>query len=399
MAKSDKGMMFENDDLGERVLGKPKIIKAANVPSSLNVFFKGMLKRMSEDYNVIALSSPGKALDAIQEREGVRTKAIPIERRPAIWKDLQSLFRLIKFFREEKPDIVHSMSAKAGMLCMIAAKIARVPHRVHSFTGLAFPTAKGLSRIILKTTERITCACGNHLLPEGEGVKRDLINNHITNKELRVIGNGNIRGIDLDYYDCTSEVRAKADTIRKLDVFTYVFVGRFVRDKGVNELIQAMVELHNKYINTRLILIGDFDDGKDPLNKHTIETIESSSFIENVGWKNDVRPYLAAADCFVMPSYREGFPNSVIEAGAMGLPSVVTDINGSNEIIIEGENGVIIPSHNMEKLKAAMEYMLLHDDERAAMAKNARPLVAKRYEIGYVQQCYLDFYHEILNEK
>lgn len=378
------------------IVRKAKIIKAANVPSSLNVFFKGMLKKMSEDYDVIALSSPGKALDVIREREGVRTKAIPIERRPAIWKDLQSLFRLIAFFREERPDVVHSMSAKAGMLCMMAAKITRVPHRVHSFTGLAFPTAKGLKRLILKTTERITCACGNHLLPEGEGVKRDLINNHITKKELRIIGNGNIRGIDLDYYDRTLEVETKAVNIRKEGLFTFVFVGRLVKDKGVNELVMAMKQLHKKYPSTRLILVGGYDDGKDPLSTHTIEYIENSEFVENVGAQKDVRPFLAASDCFVLPSYREGFPNSVIEAGAMGLPSIVTNINGANEIIIEGENGMIIPSQNSEKLKDAMEYMMLHEEERNAMAEKARSLVSDRYEIGYVQHCYLDFYREIL---
>lgn len=378
---------------------KPKIIKAANIPSSLSGFFKGMLKRMSEEYEVIALASPGAEMDVIREREGVRTEAIPIERRPSILKDIQSLCRLIAFFRKEKPDVVHSMSAKAGMLCMIAAKITHVPHRVHSFTGLAFPTATGLRRLILMTTERITCACGNHLLPEGEGVKKDLINNHITKKELRVIGHGNIRGIDLDYYDRTPEVEEAAMVWRKPDVFTFVFVGRLVRDKGVNELIEAMVDLHKKYGNTRLLLLGDYDDGKDPLKKETIDIIENSTFIENVGWQNDVRPYLVASDCFVMPSYREGFPNSVIEAGAMSLASIVTDINGANEIIIESENGIIIPSQNKEKLQLAMEYMFLHAEERFSMAQKARSLVAERYEIGYVQQCYLDFYREILNER
>lgn len=376
--------------------GAYKIVKAANVPSSLNTFYKGMLKKMSEEYDVIALASPGIEMNMIREREGVRTEAIPIERRPSIFKDVQSLFRLIAFFRKEKPDVVHSISAKAGLLCMVAAKVARVPHRVHSFTGLAFPTAKGLKRFILVITEKITCACGNHLLPEGEGVKRDLINNHITKKKLRIIGNGNIRGVDLSYYDRTDEVESVVGSIRKSDLFTFVFVGRLVRDKGVNELIAAMVLVHKKYPQTRLLLVGGYDDGKDPLAPSTIELINTCGFIENVGLQKDVRPYLAASDCFVLPSYREGFPNSVIEAGAMGLPSIVTDINGSNEIIIKGENGVIIPPQNEERLQMAMEYIIQNKAERLAMAVKARQLVADRYEIGYVQQCYLNFYHEIL---
>lgn len=376
---------------------KPKLIRAANVSGSLDTFCKGMLAKLSEEYEVIALASPDERLEMVGRREGVRTAGILIERKPAIRQDIRTLIELIRFFKKEKPAIVHSMSAKCGLLCMMAAKFAGVPHRVHSFTGLAFPTASGLKRIILKTTERITCICGNHLLPEGQGVKNDLIDNHITKKPLRIIGNGNIRGIDLDYYCRSDKVMSAAAGMADKNLFTFVFVGRIVVDKGINELVEAMTRIHKINDAVRLVLIGDNDGGVDPVKPETIRAIQESSFIEAVGRQSDVRPYLAAADCFVLPSYREGFPNSVIEAGAMGLPSIVSDINGANEIIISGQNGLVVPSKDVDALYKAMIKMIEDKDSRLFMASNARKMVADRYELNYVQKCYIDFYREILS--
>ena len=231
-----------------------KIIRATTVPMSLDVFCRGMLSELSKKYEVVALSSPGVELDNVAEREGVRAIAVPMARRISLKSDLISLWQLVKVFRNEKPTMVHSMTPKAGLLCMMAAWIARVPVRVHTFTGLVFPTATGLKRRILMATDWLTCACATHVIPEGEGVKSDLFNNGITQKSLKVLGYGNVRGVDLDFYSRRSEVMKLAAEIKK-DVFTFVFVGRIVRDKGINELCQAMDKL-SKSVQARLILVG-----------------------------------------------------------------------------------------------------------------------------------------------
>lgn len=375
-----------------------KLIRAANVPSSLNTFLYGLLGKLANEYEVIALASPGKELSEIGEREGVRTIAINIERRPSVIKDLVSLVKLIRCFRKEKPDIVHSMSAKCGLLCMTAAWITRVPHRIHSFTGLAFPTATGFSKVILKTTEYITCACANHLLPEGQGVKNDLINNHITKKELTVLGNGNLRGVDMEKYSRRKEVTELAGTIKKDDLFTFIFVGRLVRDKGINELVSAFVRLCDKIPQTRLILVGHQEANLDPIKPETIELIQKCHSIEAPGAKynDELLAYYAASDCFVFPSYREGFPNVVLEACAMELPCIVTDINGSNEIIQDGINGIIIPTKNEDAIYNAMRKMLTNRDMAKAMSSKARQIVADKWEQSFVQHCLIDFYHSIL---
>lgn len=376
-----------------------KIIRTSTVPSSLNTFCRGLLKELHEEdgYEVVAVSSPGKPLDEIAQHEKVKTIAVAMERHISPLRDLRSLWRLTKVFREEKPTIVHSITPKAGLLSMTAAWFARVPVRVHTFTGLVFPTAKGLTQKILILTDRITCACATHIVPEGEGVKNDLINYRITHKPLKVLGHGNIRGIDLDHYNPQlPEVQAEAAKIRKPGLFTFVFVGRLVRDKGINELVDAFERLNNEYPDTRLLLVGPKECNLDPLNQNTLVKIEKNKNIETVGSQSDVRPWLAASDVFVFPSYREGFPNVVIEAGAMGLPSIVTDINGSREIIIEGKNGTIIPTHNIEALYKMMKWMIVNPNRCSKMSSNARALIKSRYEQNYVRMCLKDYYKEIV---
>ena len=373
-----------------------KIIRMATIPESIDTFCKDLLRELSAEYEVIALSSLQPALERVKKREGVRVIPVEINRRISPIKDLISLWRLIKTFKKERPDIVHSMTPKAGLLGMCAAKIAGVKFRVHSFTGLVFPTATGFKRLILKITDKLTCFCATHLLPEGEGVKRDLQNNRITTKELKVLGHGNIRGIDLEHYSRSAEVEKMALSIREPELFTFLFVGRIVKDKGVNELVEAFLRLNEEFLKTRLILVGGKDSGIDPINHLIQKEIDNNPKILEVGLQLDVRPWYAAVDCFVLPSYREGFPNSVIEAGAMGLPCIVTDINGANEIILEGENGIIVPPKSVDALYLAMKEMLINIEKRQKMANSARELVAERYERSYVWACLKEFYASLL---
>lgn len=387
-----------------------KIIRSATVGTSLDTFCKGLLIELqNKGFEVIALSSPDKDLDHLGKLEKVRTVGVPMSRHIAPLKDFLSLLRLICVFLKEKPDMVHSMTPKAGLLCMMASWLARVPVRVHTFTGLVFPTAKGLTKKVLMTTDRITCACATHIIPEGQGVLNDLKNNGITKKPMKVLGYGNVMGVDMARFSHRPEVMEKARLHWKDGVFIFVFVGRIVGDKGINELVKAFTALlvQDSATKVRLVLVGRFEDDLDPISSDTRQLIESTPEIEAVGpqFGDDLLAWYAASDCFVFPSYREGFPNTVLEAGAMGLPSIVTDINGSREIIIpyeknhQGATGLIIPSHDAEALLKAMEWMISHDAERKLMAANARPSIASRFEQHFVRQCLFDFYDEILKEQ
>lgn len=375
---------------------KPKIIRACTVSMSVD-FVTGILPELQKKYEVMLLSSPGSELDDTEREYGVRGIRVPMERHISVMHDIISLLRLIRVFRKEKPRMVHSMTPKAGLLCMMAAWLTRVPVRVHTFTGLVFPTATGLKRRILMLTDSITCACATHVIPEGEGVMKDLRNHGITKKPMKVLGYGNIKGVDMMHYSRRPEVMELAQKLKKEGVFTFLFVGRIAKDKGINELCTAMGKLSG-FAPVRLLLVGWNEDCQDPISQEAKEMIENNSAFEYVGKKfgDELLAYYAAADCFVLPSYREGFPNTVLEAGAMGLPSIVTDINGSREIIVEGENGVIVPPRNEEALFQAMLEMVRNKSKREYMASQARDLIASRFEQSFVQKCLLDFYEGIL---
>lgn len=374
-----------------------KIIRATTVPQSLGLF-EGTMRGLLVNYDVQLLSSPGERLNEYGDKYQVKIHAVEMYRRLSPIKDLRSLMQIIKVFRQEKPYLVHSMTPKAGLLCMMAAWLTKVPVRVHTFTGLVWPTERGWKRKLLMLTDKITCACATHIIPEGEGVKNDLLNYHITEKDIHILGYGNVRGVDMVRFSKRPEVMAEAQRLRDETLFTFVFVGRIVKDKGIDELCNAFERLNNKYKNTRLFMVGKFEDAIDPVSEATRNIIDNNLSIRAVGpqYGDDLLAYYAASDCFVFPSYREGFPNTVLEAGAMDLPSIVTDINGSREIIIEGENGTIIPPKNTESLYLAMERMIEDIVWRNSMSTNARRMIMERFDQCFVQKCLLDYYDEIL---
>ncbi len=385
---------------------KTKIIRISTVPISLNVFCKGLLQELSNDYEIVAVSSPGADLEEVKIREKVRTIAVPMRRHISPLHDLVSLWQLFWIFRREKPDMVHSITPKAGLLSMLAAKLAGVPIRLHTFTGLIWPTASGLKRKILVAMDKLLCICATHLNPEGQGVAHDL-QTHITHKPLTVLGHGNVRGIDFDHYTSTPDIERAAQQCRAdlgipADAFVFLFVGRIVRDKGIVELIEAFKNLTESYAQKSptsspisLLLVGNEEEHLDPLPPSTQQLIHTLPNIYRLPFQTDVRPFYATAQALVFPSYREGFPNVVLEAGAFALPSIVTDINGSREIITHGVNGFIIPSQNIEALTQSMQ-TLLHTPHLKSMGEAAYHNVQQHFSKALVWQQLKDYYQHLL---
>ena len=375
-----------------------KIIRSVTVPQSIGFFEEVMMRLKGEGYEVVVVTSPGKELETFkQSHPQEKTIEVPMERRISLIKDLKSLWQMIKVIRKEKPYMVHSMTPKAGLLTMIAGWLTGVPVRVHTFTGLVWPTETGLKRKILMATDWITCACATHIIPEGQGVLNDLEDHKVCRKPMKVLGYGNVKGVDMVKFNPARFPDVKKDESK----FRFVFVGRIVGDKGINELVEAFVRLNNEYPNTRLTLVGKYEANLDPVKPETLQLIEENPCIDACGprYGDDLLTEYMKSDCFIMPSYREGFPNTVMEAGAMGLPSIVTDINGSREIIIHGENGLIVPSKDTDALNEAMKQMLLDSSAREKMATNARSLIDSRFEKNFVQECLINFYEEILNNR
>lgn len=379
-----------------------KIIRTSTIPLSLNVLLKGQLKFLSKRFVVIGLSSQGNDLIEVGKREEIKTISVEMERGISPFKDLIALFKLYYVFKKENPLVIHSITPKAGLLTMLAGKMAGVPIRMHTFTGLVFPTRTGFMQKLLIKMDQLLCWAATHIYPEGNGVKNDLISYRITSKPLKVLANGNVNGINLEYFskdhisEQTQEQLKKELNIQQND-FVFVFVGRLVGDKGINELVEAFSKFRTP--NSKLLLVGPLESELDPLEEETLKEIDRNPQIISVGFQSDVRPYFAVSDALVFPSYREGFPNVVMQAGAMGLPCIVTDINGCNEIIIEGENGLIIPVKNKEAIKNSMIHLIKDKEYYQKLKNNSRNLIKERYEQSVVWEALLKEYKTLLKQK
>jgi len=316
-------------------------------------------------------------------------------------KDLQSLYKLFKVLKQEKPFIVHSHTPKAGTIGMLAAKLAGVPNRLHTIAGLPLLEATGAKRLLLDTVETITYACATKIYPNSFGLKDIILENRYTKEsKLKVIGNGSSNGIDTNHFSSDTIDQVEVENLSsKLgivpDDIVFVFVGRLVADKGINELINAFKKLSANYSNTKLLLVGTFETELDPLQQETLVEIKNNKNILSVGWQTDVRPYFALADALAFPSYREGFPNVVMQAGALNLPSIVTNINGCNEIITNGINGIVIPVKDEVALHLAMKELLLDDDKRQEMANASRKVICENYKREVVWKALLKEYKDL----
>ena len=362
-----------------------KIIRVTTKPMSLSILLKGQLKYMNNFHDMIAISSAGKELMEYEKEEGIKTISLNMTRKITPFKDIISLIKMIKILKKEHPDVVHSHTPKAGVISMLASALCKIPHRLHTVGGLPLMEANGIKRKILLFVEWLTYKCATKIYPNSYGLKKFILKNiSIPKNKILVIGSGSSNGIDTDYFNRTKEVEKIALAYKKKfalsKMFSFIFIGRFVKDKGIEELLSVFARLSNKYKDTRLSLLGWEEKDLDPISYKAKKIIVSNKKIINLGFKKDIRSYLAASDCLVLPSYREGFPNVVLQAGSLEVPSIVSDINGCNEIIQNEDNGLLVKPKDEESLYFAMEKILLDKEFCKSLANSARKNIVKKFQ-------------------
>ena len=380
------------------LIHKNKLVRIVTTPISFEKLLTGQLYFMSNYYNVCAISSDKIQLEEFAKPEGISTYSVNLTRKITPLKDLIALWRLYKFFRFEKPLIVHTHTPKAGLLGMIAARAAGTRIRLHTVAGLPLMEASGLKKRVLKVTEKITYACATKVYPNSFGLKDIIINYKFCSPEkLKIIGNGSSNGVDVSYFDpglITEKI--KKDTRESLnikeDAFLYLYVGRIVGDKGVNELVEAFSKLYEIDNTIKLLLVGYREAELDQLKQKTEEIISSHPAIISTGYQKDVRAFYAISNTLVLPSYREGFPNVLMQAGAMGLFCITTDINGCNEIIEDKKNGLIVPPKDKDSLFNAMADVLSQRGKRGAYNNAARHMVCEKYNSSIIWNALLEEY-------
>ncbi|WP_286483381.1 glycosyltransferase family 4 protein [Empedobacter sp. 225-1] len=405
-----------------------KLIRITTVPISLKTLLKGQHHFMSKKgYEVMGVSSNGQELQDVNKEEGIDVIGLEMTRTISPIKDIKSLWNFYKLCKKEKPVIVHSHTPKAGIVGMLGAKLAGVPIRLHTVAGLPLMEATGTKRKVLDVVEKLTYSSATKVYPNSQGLYDFILQNKYTSADkLKVIGEGSSNGIDTNHFSPIQISEEQTEKLKKelniqTEDFVFVFVGRLVGDKGINELVDAFQKLgtgnqesetlvsnHNSQLSNpkslvsskvpKLLLVGPLETELDPLKEETLNEIKTNPNIISVGFQKDVRPYFAISNALVFPSYREGFPNVVMQAGAMELPSIVSDINGCNEIIAEGENGTIIPVKNVEAISTAMQKLIEDKAYYLSLKNNARPMIQARYEQSVVWNALLDEYNMLIKK-
>ena len=367
---------------------KKKIIRITTIPISLKTLLKGQLEYMNQYFEVIAVSSGGVDFDEFLLQEKVKGVKINFNRKISPINDFVALVQLVKLFRKEKPFIVHTHTLKAGLLGMIAAFIVRVPHRLHTVAGIYFLDMSGLKRKLFELLERTTNSCATMIYPNSFKMKEIMImKNYSKLVNTKVIANGSSNGIDINYFKKESVAISKVDIQNNLGIsnnsIVFCFVGRVRKDKGINELINAFSKLYNEDPRVRLIVVGNFEKDMDPVDEMTEYNIYNHQGIVFVGFQKDIRPYLLSSDVLVM------------QAGAMDLPCIVTNINGCNEIIVESVNGFIVPPKDSLSLYTSMKRCSKNPDIVTEMASNARELIVSRFERKIIWEALLKEYNSL----
>ncbi len=379
-------------------MSKKKFFITTTIPASLN-FFKGNLSFLNKYYDVTAISSNRDFLLEVGKREGINIFYIPMVRPISLLKDIVCLFKFIFFFIKERPYIVHGNTPKASFLSMISSWLVRVPIRIYMCHGLRYQGENNkYKRQLLMWMEKISCLCATKVICVSNGVKQTLIEDNICScKKAIVVHFGSASGIDIDFFDKNNK---DIDTAinKKLGIkdtdFVFIFVGRVVKDKGVNELVEAFSKLSTIYNHIHLILVGPINLEQNRISLETEQKIKSLKNVYEVGSQKDIRPYLFAADALVLPSYREGFGMVLIEAGAMSVPVIASNIIGCNEIVIHGKNGELVEPKNVDCLFDVMQKWIKKTEYVKELSLNARDLVVDRYSHKKVWSALLDVYNK-----
>ena len=363
-----------------------KLIRITTIPLSLDKLIGKQLEFMNQFYDVTAVAADEKQLERVAKKYGVKHHHVEMTRTISPLKDFKALVDLYRFLKVEKPEIVHSHTPKAGIVGMMAAYLAGVPNRLHTVAGLPLLEATGAKRKLLNFVEKLTYRFATKVYPNSFGLKAIILKEKFCSEEkLHVIGNGSSNGIDTDFFSrdkISAELQEnlKSELGIKSEDYVFLFVGRLVKDKGIEELVTAFTKLNTSYKNIKLLLVGPFEHELDPLSQEILSLIEKNENCISVGYKDDVRPYFAISNCLTFPSYREGFPNVVLQAGAMELCSIVSDINGCNEIITDKHNGRIVPVKNSDLLYEAMNDVLSSKELSDQYAQIACSEIRKKYD-------------------
>ena len=384
-----------------------RILRITTVPISLKLLLTGQMKYMRENgYEVLMVSAEGPEIEGVKKSEGCPHTVIPFTRQISPLRDLKSLWLLVKLIRKEKPDIVHTHTPKAGLIGMLAARICGVKLKIHTIAGLPLMTAKGVKRKLLEFVEKLTYIAADYVLPNSNSIMQFVRENKFTSsKKLDMIGRGSSNGIDLTKFSKKSIQKEKLgrieNTIQYNPTNTYILtVGRIVKDKGIVEIVNAFLELRKLKPKLRLVLVGPMEDERreENLPYNILEEIHSNKDIFHINWSDSVEYYMSLADLLVHASYREGFPNVPLQAGAMECPIVCSNIPGNIDIIKDGQTGYYFQVTNTLELVDKIQEAIEKKNQSRKYSDRLRKEIEELYARPQVHKKIKEFYQSKLQK-
>lgn len=379
-------------------MAKKKICFVVAAPTSADGFLTEQIHALRQEYDVY-LAANGDYGDDWKNVDINEFYSFPIMRKISLWKDLKALWKLFRYFRRMKFDAVHSITPKAGFICSLASFLAGVKHRSHTFTGQVWATRTGLMRSLLKSLDWVTAHLDNHIFADGQGQRQFLILEGVVSAhKSSVMANGSICGIRTDRFNPSAEIRRakRAELGIADDKVVFVFIGRLNRDKGCHELLAAFNQLVQSCPNAYLLMFGGDEENVSATFPNYPNLVERQNF-RYYGVSNEIYNMLQSGDAFVLPTHREGFGVSVIEAQALALPVITSDAYGVVDASVEGVTGLRVPVGDAQALHDAMKTLYLDPDMRARFGAAGRQRILSDFPYQVIVKAWLDFYHSILN--
>lgn len=384
----------------------PKLIRVTTVPMALKYLLAGQMKYMKQNgFDVLMVSADGIEREGVIRNEGIPHIIIPMTRKITPFADLKSLWLLYKLFVSEKPDIIHSHTPKAGLLAMLAGKLAGIKIRVHTVAGLRFVTATGKTRSLLVQMEKLTGRWSTNVWPNSFSMRDYILEHKLAPvKKIKVIGLGSSNGIDLTRFSTASLRQDRLDHVKLLmrydkDLQYLLCVGRIVQDKGIEELTLAFTRLYEENNRLRLVLVGTFEDELDPVNEETRKTLTSHPGVILTGWSDEVEYFMHLSFALIHPSHREGFPNVLLQAGAMLCPAICSRIDGNIDIIEHGSTGLIFNVKDKEDLYAKIRFALQFPDKVKEYAHRLRVKIEQHFDQKVVHRRVEEAYRQLLESQ
>jgi glycosyltransferase involved in cell wall biosynthesis len=383
---------------------KPKICRLTPVLFTIPGIFKGQIRHLVQSgYEVHLVTSPSPDAGGVVAEEMCIHHPVLMTRSISPFNDLMAIIRLFFLLKKIKPGILHTHTSKGGLVGMVAGKLANVPFCIHSIPGFSAFEMNSLKQKVVLACEKITFSLAHRLLPNSFSLKNFLIQHgYITEEKTDIIGFGSSNGVDLERFSKHEAVLNAGLLYRsrfgiKDNDHAFAYLGRLSSEKGINELIEAFLSIKRE--NIHLILIGSLESNRAFLPASVVETVNKHPRIHLTGWTNDVPGYLAAADILVHPTYHEGFPNALLQAGAMGLPCIATDVRGCQDVVEHMKTGLLVPHRDADALKKQMELLLDSPGLCRELAGNALRNIREKWDHRVVCRLLTEYYDELLGIK